>query len=362
VIQKPERRLSFSLFKNLHGVSTREKLTFAVQMSTMLGAGIPLSNALLTLRDQIKNRSFRKIIQELYEKVERGLPLSEALSHFPQAFPPLLVSLVRAGEESGNLDATLANYARFLEQKERLRAEVKNALIYPIFLSVLSLGIIIFLLTFVLPKFTSFLEKSQVPLPFTTRLLMETGRFITTSWMFLIPAALLALLALAQFLRSSFGKRLIDHLSLRVPILGDLVRKNVLLRFAQTLSTLLASGVPLLRDLELLREVVGNYPVAREIEKIEDRVRRGGNMAHQMRQSNLFSPLIIQMVAVGEETGHLDKMLAKVAVFYEREIQETLKRLVSALEPVMLVVMALVVGFIAFSLVNTIMKVLQTIH
>jgi len=351
----PEKLLRTDRVKN------REVALFCRELSTLINSGIPLAASLRALEEQIKNRALCRVIASVREMVETGHALSDAMSKHPGVFSEFFISMIRSGEETGKLDQVLDRYASFVEKREEIKAEVKNALTYPIILTFMSLGIVIFLVTFVLPRFMSVIEESGVSVPLPTLILVKMGHFMIARHQFLLPGILLLTIGVGKYLKTSKGRGLIDKVKLRLPLLGEIFHKLAISRLARTMSTLLSSGVPFLKNLELAKGVVGNSLIARELDRMKSYIAQGGSIAGQLETSPFFPPMVVQMVSVGEKTGKLDQMLNKIADFYDQEVTHSVKRLTNALEPILIIGMALVVGFIAISLIMTIMRALKTL-
>ncbi|NOY79073.1 MAG: type II secretion system F family protein [Calditrichaeota bacterium] len=342
-------------------ISSKELMLFCTQLATLLGAGVSLASALSTVTKQIKNLPFQKIVSHLENDVTQGHSFSAALSKYPKIFPPLLVNMIKAGEESGQLDKVLENYAHFQERKEAVKSEIKNAMMYPIFLVILSVGIMAFLLIYILPKFVSVLKESHAQLPVTTRIMIGSSEFLQHYYAHIFFGAIVFLLVGRQIIKTRSGRKMWDYLKLHLPIMGSLVYKMALVRFCNVFGVLIRSGVPILRSLGMAQNVVNNVIFENVLRQINSNLTMGKNLGDEVVRTRFFPPMFVQMVIVGEKTGRLDQMMMKIADYYNKEANHTLKRLVAALEPTMLVVMALLVGFIALSLVSALMSVLNTI-
>lgn len=342
-------------------VPNREIALFCRELSTLINSGIPLATSLRALEEQMKNRALRKVIASVKELVETGHALSDAVSKHPGVFSEFFISMIRSGEETGKLDQVLDRYASFVEKREEIKAEVKNALTYPVILTFMSLGIVIFLVTFVLPKFMSVIQESGVSVPLPTLILVKMSHFMIAHYQFVLLGILLLAIGLRRYLKTSRGRDLTDKVKLKLPLLGEIFHKLAISRLARTMSTLLSSGVPFLKNLELAKGVVGNSSIAKELDRMKSYIAQGESIAGQLKSSPFFPPMVVQMISIGEKTGKLDQMLGKIADFYDQEVAHSVKRLTNALEPILIIGMALVVGFIAISLIMTIMKALKTL-
>ncbi len=358
--KEPEKNVSVGIFEQR--ISGKEIMLFCNQLATLLSSGVSIVGSLKTIRKQMENERLSEISEEVASSVAAGNAFSLALAKYPKVFPKLLVYMVRAGEESGQLDKVLHNYADFLEKKEELKSEVMNAMMYPAFLLILSVGIMIFLMVYILPKFITVLEDAHAKLPLPTRIMVEGSKFLQHQYMWLTLGTLVFLVSFRLIIRSQTGRQWWDWLKLKLPIFGDVVYKMALVRFTNVFAVLSRSGIPILRALEISKQVVGNVIFENVVDEIRTNLSLGKRLATEVARTDFFPPLFVQMVSVGEETGKLDQLMAKVSDYYSKEVNNKLKRMVAALEPVMLVVMAFLVGFVALSLVMALMSVLNTIH
>ncbi len=358
--KEPEQNVSLGIFEQR--ISGKDIMLFCNQLATLLSSGVSIVGSLRTIQKQMENDRLRQISEEVANSVAGGNAFSLALGKYPKIFPNLLIYMVKAGEESGQLDKVLHNYADFLEKKEELKSEVMNAMMYPIFLLVLSVGIMIFLMVYILPKFITVLEESHAKLPLPTRLMVEGSKFLQHNYPLLIGATLVFFISYRLIIRTSSGRKWWDWLKLKLPILGDVLYKMALVRFSNVFAVLSQSGIPILHALEISKQVVGNVIFENVIDTVRTNLSLGKRLATEVARTAFFPPLFVQMISVGEETGKMDILMAKISDYYSKEVNNKLKRLVAALEPVMLVVMAFLVGFVALSLVMALMSVLNTIH
>jgi len=340
-------------------VSRQKVISFSLELSSMLDSGIPLLSSLETLAKESYDKGLKKILEQVISDVQGGASFSGALSKHPRAFPNLLINMVQAGEEGGMLAEVLQRYAGYAEREEDLKAKLKEAMIYPLLITILSMGVVVLLVTFVIPKFTEILAESNLQLPWTTSLLLAITNFIRGYYKAIGVIGFLAVIGLKRFTSTRRGKRILDRVKLRLPIFGGLFRKLAASRLSRVLSALLSGGIPLLKGIKVAKKVVGNQVITEELERVEDRLYEGGRMSDELRRSSLFPPLMVEMTTVGEESGNLDRMLDKVAGFYEKQIEKITKKLIAGLEPILLVVMAGVVGFIALSMLMAIMRAYQ---
>jgi general secretion pathway protein F len=330
------------------------------QMGTLLSSGIPLAETLKAMIEQAEQRSTETMFREIRERINQGASLADALSDHPQMFSELYVNMVRAGEATGNVDVVLKRLADYLQSQRALRRKVVSALTYPAMMIGIGLIVVSILMTVVVPKITGMLTDTGQTLPTPTKVLIFMSNFFKDYW--LVGAAILAVIFYTVeriYKKSDSGRLFIDKNMLRLPIVGDLLRKQAVARFTRTLSTLLQSGVPAVNSLEITRTVVGNRVIADATEFIRVRILEGTDIATPLKQTGVFPALVGYMVNVGEQSGELEQMLDRVASSYDEEIDIATERLTSVLEPIMIVVLAAVVGYIVVSIVLPILQIGQ---
>jgi len=341
-------------------VSRRDVLTFIHQLGTLIEAGLPLDRALAILEDLASSPRLRAITTDLLKGIRGGSSLAEAMAkHQPRPFSRLAVNMVRAGEKGGVLEATLKRLAELLEETQEFKETLVSALIYPILLTAAGGAAVVFLLTFVIPRFVDIFKDLGQSLPLPTQILMSVSGAVQQYW-WLFAAIVLAIgLAVRVTLGSDSGRWQWDRLALRLPLLGEVVLKTETARFARILGTLLKSGVPVLTALGVVRELSGNQVLARAIDRVADGVRRGAGITAPLKESRAFPPMAVHIVRVGEETGRLEEMLLKLASDLESEVRRLVKRLMGLLEPTIILAMGLIVGFIVVALLMAIFSITE---
>jgi len=344
----------------------RVKLTdlaiFARQFSTMLDAGVSLIRCLDVLQAQTNNARLRKILMDLSARVESGESLSRSMARHPKAFSQLIIGLIRAGEVGGVLEESLQRIAGFLEKDVELRRKIRSALTYPVIVLLAAIGIVIFLVSWLVPQFASlFKELGIKEMPAPTQFLIDLSALFTQRWYVVIIAVVAILIAYKLFVSTRVGRRVADRVKLRVPVFGPLHHKIVMARFSRTMGTLLASGVPILQAMETVAGVVGNAVVSDAVIESRARIREGEKIADPLQRSKMFPPMVVHMVSVGEESGSLDHMLNKIADFYENEVEMTIASLTAAIEPVMIVLLGFIVGFIVISMFLPMIEVISNL-
>ncbi len=347
-----ERTDVFQYLQGLFGIGLKDLAIFSRQFSTMVNSGLSLVRTMSILEQQTTNKRLREIIAAVRTDVEAGRPLSDAMARHPKAFSSLYVNMVKAGETGGVLDEVLDRVAAYLEKEQALRSKIRSAMVYPTLLTVAALGGLFFMTIVILPQFESLFKElgagGQLPLP--TRVAMAVSAFIRGYWYIGLAIVIGLVFLLRRYLQTPGGRARYDRFKLKMPVLGELNRKIVVARFTRTLGTLISSGVPIMQALEVVSGAVDNKVVSQAVEEVRTSIREGESIALPLQASGIFPPMVVQMTAVGEETGQLDGMLTKVADFYDAEVETTLAHLTSLLEPILIIFMGVVVGAMVISL------------
>lgn len=338
-------------------VRGKDLLVFTQELHTLVKSGFPLDRSLAIIGQIAESAAMRETVQDILKEVKGGKSFSEALGKHPGVFPKVYVNMVRAGEAGGALEEILARLAAYLVTSDDLRSYIIGAMIYPILLSVVALASITILTLFVVPKFVLIFQDIGVPLPLPMAVLKEISALFTDFWWLLL--ALIAILALyfRRFRNSASGRLKMDRWMLRVPLLGPVLRKVEVARFARSLGTLLHGGVPLLQAMTIVREIISNQSIAMAIEPIRTGIKKGEGIAQPMKQSAVFPPLAMHLIEVGEETGRLDNMLNQVADTYDTEVRNSIKNLIALFEPALIVLMGVIIGAIVISMLTAIFSI-----
>lgn len=331
-------------------VRIKDLAIFCRQFYTMLDAGVPILTCLKILSDQIQNKKLREAIIKVHEDVETGEVLSDAMRKHKDVFPDLLISLTASGEASGSLDSVMLRMATNYEKENKINNKVKSAMIYPIVLGCVAIIAVVFILVYVMPTFMDIFEGNGTQLPWSTRFLLGLSSSIQNNWIIILFFIIVAGLSLKIFLKTEQGILIVSRLKLKLPVLKKLNEMMIVSRFTRTLSILMASGLSLIKALEIVSEVVGNRIVESAMIQIKDNVMRGESLYSSMKESEMFPGMLYSMIKVGEETGSLDDILNKTADFYDEELESTIQASVALLEPILIVVMGLVIGFIVISI------------
>ncbi len=347
-------------------VKTKTITQITRQLSTLQDAGLPILRSLRILEEQQKPGAMKVVMRSMAEDIEGGSTLSEACSRHPKAFNRLYVNMVAAGETGGVLDVILQRLAEFMEKAEKLKRKIIGAMIYPAVVVTFALGIVTGIMIFVIPKFKDIFLDFDVKLPDVTMVLLYTSDWVVggrplPGWLVIVGSPF-AIMALFKLVRTSKGGRFgVDFVSLRIPVLGNLIQKNSVSRFTRTLGTLINAGVPILEALKITKETSGNEVYARTLEKVHDSIREGESFAAPLRAASVVDGLVVNMIDVGEETGELDKMLLKVADTYDEEVDVAVASLVSLLEPLMVVMLGGIVGFIVIALFMPLVQLISSV-
>ena len=338
-------------------VSGEMLVIFTRQFSTMIGAGIPVLECLTILQEQAEDPGFKLGLGRIVEDVRGGSDLSQALSKHPRIFERIYVNMIKAGEASGQLDTILLRLAEYLESSEKLKREIKGAMTYPVVSLVMIFGITIFLLVFIIPKFQDIFKALKVDLPLPTVIVLWVSRVMTTYFMQCVIIAVGVFLLIKWWKSTDAGGYAWDRMMLRMPVFGQLLSKVALSRFSKTFATLLRSGVPILGALEIVSSTAGNRVVEEAVNNAREAIRQGENLAKPLGESEVFPPMVVRMIAIGEKSGALEQLLEKISEFYDQQVEATVEALTSLIEPIMIGVMGLIVGGIVLSVFLPIFKI-----
>jgi general secretion pathway protein F len=332
------------------------------QLSVLLGAGVPLVASLEALISQITNPLLKKIMAQIKESVNEGNSLAYALSSHHRIFSSVYVNMVRAGEASGSLDVVLDRLADLGEHQQALRGRFKAALAYPIFMFFIGSLVLFFLITFIVPNITQIFREMHQTLPIPTVVLINVSNFLKSFWWLILLAAAGCIVILRQLKNTPRGRYVWDEVKLRIPVVGPINNKMAVARFGRTLGSLLKAGVPLISALQIVRNIVNNAIIADVIDNTVDEIQAGKSLARPLAQSGWFPSMVVQMISVGEQSGELETMLSKIADTYDRDVESQIMAMTSMLEPVMILVMGLIVGFIVISILLPIFEMNQMIR
>jgi len=342
-------------------VKLHSMVVFSRQFATMIDAGIGIVRCLDILEGQAKDEALRDVIASAKRDVKGGLSLTEAFAKHPNVFSRLYVNMIRAAETGGILDQILDRLSTFLEKDMEVRSKIKSAMIYPMVVLAFAVIMLCALFMFVLPRFKDIFSSLNVKMPITTRMLFGLSGMLQRHWYIPLGLAIVCSVGYRMYAKTDKGRYQIDALKLRLPVIGDIVQKMAISRFSRTFSTLISSGVPMMRSLEIVGETSGNTVISQAIENARSSIREGQKVSQPLVQCGLFPAMVTHMIDVGEETGRLSDMLAKVSDFYDQEVDNAVKALTSLVEPALIVVMGGIVGFIAVSVMAPIFSIVSNI-
>jgi type IV pilus assembly protein PilC len=344
-----------------HRISFKHITTFTRQLATLIDAGLPILRSLRILEEQVESVIFKKKINMMSRDIEAGTTLSEAMRKHPKQFDSLYTSMIRAGEIGGVLEAVLNRIADFLEKRQAIRSKVRSAMAYPVVVMVVATCIVTVILWKIMPKFADIYTQLGAELPALTQSLVKASEILRTKTLWVIAGAVVLFFVVRQIYRTKPGRLAIDKMKLKFPILGTLFLKVAIVRFAGTLSALITAGVPILQSLEIVRETSGNEVITRAMDGVYNSVKEGESIHEPLRVSKVFPPLVVHMVAVGEETGAIDTMLVKVTEAYQREVDDTVEALTSVLEPLLIVFLGVIIGIIVVALYLPLFNIVHVI-
>ena len=342
--------LQMELFKSKPKVKVDEVIVFTRQLVTLLKAGVPLLACLEALVEQTDNKGFQEILSLVYKDIESGISFSEALSKHPKVFSALYISSIRAGEFGGALDEVLERLGELMEHDRQTRSRVKSAMRYPIIVIISMVVAFFALMLLVVPKFITMFEKVGIELPLPTRIMIFLYEVISQQWPWLLAGLAVVLAAFQVWIRSESGRYTWDGLLLKMPVFGPLIMKTAMSRFTRMFETLNSSGLPILQTLDIVSGTVGNVVIGKEIQKAALGIRQGEGIAVPLKQSKLFPPMVVRMIAIGEQSGSLDTMLLNVSKHYDTEVEYAVKNLTSLIEPMLTVGLGAIVLFLALAI------------
>jgi type IV pilus assembly protein PilC len=357
--KKGSKEISIEFFER---VKARDLTVMTRQLATMVTSGVTILRALYVLEEQTQSKLLKRALVQIRKDVEAGLPLSDSLARHPKIFSPLYIAMVRSGETGGMLESALMRTADQLEKEDALRRQVRAAMIYPAVVVSFAIIVLIALVAFIVPVFAKVFKDFGGKLPGLTQFTVGLSDFVTGRWYLIIVIVAGVVWAFISWKKSKWGRAQWDRFRLRIPMrIGEVVQKIALARWSRTLSALTNAGVPILQAIEVTGQTAGNKVVEDAMDSVRDSVKRGGTIAAPLKEVSVFPSMVVHMVGVGEETGALDTMLNKIADFYEDEVNAAIKALTSILEPVMIIIIGAIVGFIVISMYLPLFKVYDTI-
>jgi type IV pilus assembly protein PilC len=363
IVISAEGRYSIARFLPfLKRTSGNDLIFFTRQLSSMLTSGLNLMQALTIMKNQIKSQAMNDVLQGIISKVEDGGSFSSALERYPHLFSPIYIALMRAAESSGLLDKVLLRLSDNLEKQQRLRSTIRGALTYPIIVIVMMLGVVVVMMVVAIPQLSTFYKSMGVSLPLTTQLVIGMSNIMINYWWMVLISVVLVSYVFRRWYGQEAGRRAVDTLILKIPLIGRLVSESLMVEFARTLGLLVGTGSLVVDSLLKSADIVDNLLYRNEIILVAKRVEKGISVGDALEASSVFPSILVQMVKIGEQTGKLDESLTRVAEYFEREVEQTVKALTTAMEPAIMVVLGLGVGFLIFAVITPIYKVITAIQ
>lgn len=359
-----EKRASskdFTFLDSLAKIKTKDLAVFCRQFQVMLSAGVAIVNSLEILYEQTENKKFKEVIKDLREHIQKGSTFSESLEYHRDVFPEIMISMIEAGEVSGNLDVIMERLSIHFEKEFKINNKIKSAMVYPIILTVVIIAVVSFLLIFVMPTFISMFEGSGVPLPGPTIALLNISKFLRQRWYIVFGSIVLIVFIYNRLSKEKNIKIKKDKFKLKIPVVKNVQIKVASARFTRTLSTLLGSGVELMKSMEIVSKVSGNSYVSSILMEVKEDLRKGGTLSEPLQRYGIFPPMIPAMINIGEESGAIEEVLNKTADFYDEEVDTAIQKLTTMVEPVMIIVMAVIVGFIVIAMLLPIFDMANTV-
>lgn len=360
VIEEPQQGVKID-FSGFAKIKIKDISVFCRQFHTMLDAGSPINSALHILSTQHPNRKLRDALSTVEDEVRKGSTLAEAMEKPKNVFPSLLISMIETGEVSGTLDSVMLRMSKHYEKENRINNKIKGAMIYPLVLATVAIGVIVFILAFVMPMFVDMFTQGGVELPTSTKILLSISSGIQSYGWLILLLTISLVIVLRRYFKSEKGQELSSKLKLTIPVIKKLNQKIIVSRFTRTLSTVLASGIPLVQGLQVVNGVIGNKVAEKALDEIKDKVIKGEGLAEPIRDCGIFPMMLSSMIKIGEESGALDDILNKTADFYDEELENEIQTATALLEPLMIAVMGIILGFIIVSIITPIFGMYNTI-
>ncbi|WP_326908273.1 type II secretion system F family protein [Sedimentibacter sp. MB31-C6] len=358
-IKKIDNQLANRLSKK---IKSKDLAVFCKQLHSMLKAGITVTNSLKILKIQTNNKKFRIVIEKIYKDLLKGKNLSKAFLIYNEALPDLLISMIKVGELSGNLDNIMGSLSNYYEKENKIENKINSAMIYPAVLAFVSIVVVMFLLTSVMPNFIEMYLSSGVPLPTITKILINVSEFIKNSWQIILYFIIIFVFVISVLKKRKDVKFTIDYIKLKVPVYRNLQLKIATFRFTRTLATLLRCGVPMLEALDTISLVIENSYIGSKILKMKEDIKQGVSLSNQMKKQNIFPSMVHQMIRIGEDSGTIEEMLDKTADFYDEEVEIAVQRLTILIEPLMIIIMSIIIGFIVLAMAIPMFEMMQTVQ
>lgn len=359
---KEVTKQEFSFGSFFRKSNTEDLVLFTRQLSSILSSGLTLMQALNILKDQVQNPLMKQVVESLIQDVQEGKTFAEAIAKFPKIFNPIYISLIRAAETSGFLDKVLLRLADNLEKQQKLSSTIRGALTYPVIVVILMVVVMFVMMVFVMPQLTVLYQNLNIPLPFTTQVVVNISNFSISFWPLIAGVILLSAIAFNRWQKTDSGKLIVDGVMLQLPVFGNLIRKTIMAEFARTFGLLVGAGTLVVQSLNESADTTGNMLYKSAIQEISKRVEKGVSIGDAMAAFDIFPPILVQMVKIGEQTGKLDESLLKVSEYFEREVDGTVRTLTTAMEPFIMIVLGIGVAFLIISIITPIYNLTSSIQ
>jgi len=356
-----KKKQGVSVTTLLGRIKKRDVAVFTSQFAALVQAGMPVVDSFEIVIQQTEKGSMKRALSVIKEEVNKGVSLADAFRLFPKYFPALYVNMIRAGEESGSLEIVLARLADFLQKQLELRSRIAATMAYPLLMLIVGSTVVFFLVTFVIPTVSGLFKEMNKALPLPTVILLQVSGFLKAAWPYILGGIIALILVYNRCSKTSGGKEFIDRAKLRIPVFGPQYKKIIMTRFTRTLATLLANGVPIVTSFDIVKSILDNTLISAEVEKARDDIKEGKEISKPLSASGIFPPVVVSMIAVGERSGQLEEMLNRVSGIMEAEVDSSLRRLMSLVEPVMILFMGFIVAFIVISILLPIFEMNQLV-
>ena len=350
IVNEAQLGREIKLTRTKKKITVKDLSIFCNQFATIIRAGISLIECLDILRKQSENQTLKEILDQMFEDVQKGVPLSKTMDKHPKAFPKLLINMVESGELSGQLDLIMQRMADHYDKEFKLNMKIRQAMVYPVILTTVAVLVTTFLLVFVLPNFVNMFSDFDVPLPLFTKMLLNIGEFFKKYWYIVFGGFIGLIFILKRFINTAEGRLKFDDFKLHLPVIGPVNRKIATSRFSRNLSTMINSGITIIDSMELVSRVIGNVRISEGIEEALEKIKKGEGIASPLSKLKIFPPMMISMIRIGEETGNLESLLETTANFYDQEVEMAIQKLIQLINPAILFIMALVVGSIVMAI------------
>ena len=356
-----EKAKSVSLFSFADKVNKRDLAVFCRQLSVIINSGVTIIEAIGILADQVEKKSFREVLQMVGDDVQKGKLFSQSMNEFPAVFPEFLRNMIRVGEASGTLDEIMDKMADYYENEDKINRKVKSAMTYPIILGVMTVGVVALLMIMVLPMFSSVLAEMGGEMPGITKVLMSISAFMVKNIVFIALALFLIIVGFASYIRTETGRLRFDAFKLKFPLSRSITVKTITSRFARSMGILLRSGIQIINAMDIMTNLIGNRAVEEKLRQSSEEVQQGRGIAGSLARVGIFPPLLIHMVEVGESTGELDQMLTRTSTFFDDEVEAAIAKMTTMIEPVMIVLLAGIVGVILLSIFLPMLNIMNAV-